>query len=53
MYIKGPGRGIGNSNGPEVRTHLEFAKNQMISSLESEQSRVRKKKKQLGLMMSE
>lgn len=32
MYIKCPGRGKSNSNGPEVRTHLEFAKNQRISN---------------------
>lgn len=42
-----------NNNGPQMRTHLEFAKNQMISSLESEPGHVRKKwEKQLGLMMS-
>lgn len=37
MYIKGPGRGNSNSNGPEVRTHLEFAKNLMIPSQEEEE----------------
>ena len=42
MYIKCPGSRSSYWTGPEQGTHLEFSKNQTISSLESEQGRVRK-----------
>lgn len=48
-----PSRGISNCNGPVVRTHLGFAKNQTVFSLESEGGCVRRKWKRLmGVMMS-
>lgn len=53
MYIKCPGSRSSYWTGPEQGTHLEFSKNQTISSLESEQGRVRKMwKRELGLMKS-
>ena len=53
MYIKCPGSRSSYWTGPERGTHLEFAKNQTISSLESEQGCVRKMwKRQPGLMKS-
>jgi hypothetical protein len=51
--MKCPRQQNSNSNSPEQRTHLEFAKNQMLSSLESEQGHVRMKwKRQPWLMIA-